>query len=204
MNKKFIIPFMGFITGIVMCSISIPSRITIGNFPMEHVILLPYNPEWIGIYNEEAAMVASALGPKRVVNIQHFGSTSIPGMITKPIIDILVGLDEFALEDTELQALKDLGYEFIEQSAYCQRFYLHKRKGHNVNISLTRYNSATWKDCLSVRDYLREHPQERYAYMDVKLRALLDGNTNIYQYSEYKREFVKKLTDRARAWRSDE
>lgn len=196
---------MGLLTGVSIGSVANPgSLLYLGNMPMERVCLLPYSPSWSSIYRNEASKIALTLGSKRVIDIQHFGSTSIPGMIAKPIIDIIVGLDEFKLEESERNALSTLGYEFIEQSPYCQRYYLHKRGEDNINLSLTTYKSDTWKDCLIVRDYLKEHPFERYAYMDVKLRALLDGHTEINQYSSYKREFVKKLTDRARAWRSDE
>lgn len=196
---------MGFLTGVSIGSVANPgSLISLGNMPMERVSLLPYSPLWASIYRNEASKIASTLGSKRVMSIQHFGSTSIPGMIAKPIIDIIVGLDEFKLEESERTSLGSLGYNFIEESPYCQRYYLHKRGVERVNLSLTTYNSETWKDCLRVRDYLREHPYERYAYMDVKLRALLEGYSDINQYSSYKREFVKKLTDRARAWRSDE
>lgn len=204
MKKFWIIPLMGFLTDVSIGSVGLPSSFNMGNMPMERVCLLPYSPVWASIYKKEASDIASALGSRRVISIQHFGSTSIPGMIAKPIIDIIVGLNEFRLDELEKNALGALGYKLIEESNYCQRFYLHKRGSENVNLSLTTHKSSTWNDCIAIRDYLREHPEERNAYIDVKIRALLENKRDIYQYSSYKRDFVKKLSDRARAWRSDE
>lgn len=203
MNKLVTFLFLELLISVSIGNASIPSSFSMGNMPMERVYLLPYSPIWASIYRDQSKKIMSIFNPKRVISIEHFGSTSIPGMVAKPIIDIIIGLDEFKLEDSELSALKGLGYEFIEESSYCQRYYLHKRGMDNINLSITTHNSGTWKDCLRIRDYLREHPSERSAYIDVKLKALLEGRTEIHQYSSYKREFVKKLEERARLWRND-
>jgi len=208
MKKLWILPFIGFIANVSIGSVPVPIPFLLGNslvrdMPMERVWLLPYNPAWADTYKSESAQLKSILSSKRVIDIQHFGSTSIPGMLAKPIIDIIVGLDTFGLSDGERASLAALGYDFIEESPYCQRYYYHKRVGQKVNLSITVYNSATWLDCLTIRDYLRTHQVEREAYIEVKVRALLDGHLNIDQYSQYKRDFVRKLSDRARAWRSD-
>lgn len=195
---KRILIITSLLTNSLACSISIPCA------AIERVSLSPYNPIWNSTYCRESASITAALGRNRVINIQHFGSTAIPGMIAKPIVDILVGLDEFKLEENEIEALKSNGYELIEKSPYCERFYFHKRGSYGVNVSITGYNSSTWRDCLNVRDYLINHPHECEAYMNVKLMAIMEGNIYVSMYSQYKSEFVKRLNERARAWRSDE
>lgn len=202
--KIYIISFLGLLSSTLMCSISVPINLDIVGLTAEKVVLSRYNPEWANIYKRESTTLRSILGNKRVKGIQHFGSTSIPGMIAKPIIDIIVGLDEFRLEENERKSLINLGYEFIEESPYCNRYYLQKKHGEKINLSLTTYNSETWKDCLAVRDFLLNNTSDRMSYMYIKLAALLDGNNDIVRYSKYKREFVKNLSDKARSWRSDE
>jgi len=135
-----------------------------------------------------------------VIRIEHFGSTSIPGMSAKPIVDIIIGLNKFYLDGNEIEKLLNLGYNFIENSHYCQRFYLQKRGDISINLSITKYKSETWKDCLSVRDYLKTHPVSMRKYATIKNEAIEKGFYSIDKYSAYKQFFFKHLVKNARDW----
>ena len=170
--------------------------------PEELVELCIYDPNWDYIFAQEAHSLASALGRENVVSIQHFGSTAIVGMMAKPVIDIIIGLRIYRLDDDDFNKLSRLNYQFIEQSPYCQRFYFQKRVKTKINLSITSFNSDMWKDCLGVRDYLRVHPTEKNEYINKKIDAIKTGHLTISHYSVYKLEFLKKLTHKARTWRS--
>lgn len=174
------------------------------NKHVEYVKIFPYNHFWKIIFANEAASLQQIFGENKVVSIEHFGSTSIPEMSAKPVVDIIIGLSKFKLSDNDLEKLFKLGYNFIEDSPYCQRFYLQKRGPINVNLSITKYKSETWKDCLSVRDYLRTHPNYRQKYKKIKNEAMEKGYNSIEKYSAYKQFFFKRLVKNARAWWSDE
>lgn len=174
------------------------------NLIIEPVELHTYCSSWSHIFSHESNKLFNAIKRENVIGIEHFGSTSITGMVAKPIIDIIIGLKDFKLEPEDFRKLSKLGYNFIEKSVYCQRFYFYKRNGTAINLSITEYNSNTWKDCISLRDYLKAHPDERNKYIDKKLEALCKGNLTIDKYSAYKSNFVNELTKKARAWRCDE
>jgi GrpB-like predicted nucleotidyltransferase (UPF0157 family) len=125
--------------------------------------------------------------------IEHFGSTSIPGLCAKPVVDILIGLNEFVLSNNEIYKLKQLGYTFIETSAYCERFYFKKCGKRRFNLSIVRFSGNTWNDCVSVRNYLQTHPNKIREYAAIKLDAIAHGNTTLPAYSRYKYKFVRQL-----------
>jgi GrpB-like predicted nucleotidyltransferase (UPF0157 family) len=158
---------------------------------LELVELCTYSPNWSHVFSQEEKQLVNTIKKENLLAIEHFGSTSITGMIAKPIIDIIVGLKDFKLESEELRKLSELGYNFIEESSYCQRFYFHKRSSYAINLSITEYGNSTWINCLSLRDYLRDHPDEKNRYINKKLEALYTGNLTIEKYSSYKSNFVQ-------------
>jgi len=200
MKISYIIPLLFTLVGQINGYVKLPSILTTLNEPMEYVKVFPYNYHWRIIFSNEAAILKRVFGKKRVVRIEHFGSTSIPGMSAKPVVDIIIGLNKFNLDDNELEMLLNLGYNFIEKSSYCQRFYFQKRGPLNINLSFTTYQSETWKDCLSVRDYLRTHPDSMQKYATVKNEAIAKGYLSIDKYSAYKQDFFKHLVKNARVW----
>ena len=125
---------------------------------------MPYKKIWNAWYQEESLAIKRLFADGRVFGIEHFGSTSVPGMYAKPVIDILVGLNRFHISDPEMRALNGLGYAFIEQSSYCQRYYFKKRGERDFNISLVRFAGDVWDECLAVRAYLRSHSDKREEY----------------------------------------
>jgi GrpB-like predicted nucleotidyltransferase (UPF0157 family) len=165
------------------------------------VVIVPYDPKWAIWYEAESRLIREAFDSKRIMAIEHFGSTSVRGLSAKPVVDILVGLNRFEVTESEKKALADLGYIFIEQSSYCQRFYFKKQGERSFNLSLVLFSGATWHDCIDVRDYLRASPTEAHNYVLIKQAAISNGCTKISEYSKYKFKFIKTLLANAKSWR---
>ena len=165
------------------------------------VVVVSYDPEWITWHDEENRLIRRVFDLHRIVAVEHFGSTSVPGLSAKPIVDILVGLNRFELIENEITALANIGYSFVEQSLYCQRFYFKKRGERSFNLSFVLFSGETWRDCIDVRDYLRVNPAKAQEYITIKQDAILNGCTKISEYSMYKFKFMKHLLVNAKSWR---
>jgi GrpB-like predicted nucleotidyltransferase (UPF0157 family) len=175
-----------------------------GEFPMEGgpmiglqrkiVKLAPYSPEWKRFFAEEEHLLRASIGAY-VVDIQHVGSTAIPGLEAKPIIDIAVALRR--LEDVGkcIEPLKRLGYEYKGEEGHPGRFFLAKgdprRRTHYLHM--VEWNSDSWKELLRFRDYLRQHKEvaEEYARLKRELAQKSQGNRDLY--TPGKAEFIETV-----------
>jgi GrpB-like predicted nucleotidyltransferase (UPF0157 family) len=167
-----------------------------------NVRVVPYDPEWPRAFCQEAALLKSALGDK-LVGIEHFGSTSVPGLAAKPIIDILVAKRSGSEPDhSEIAMLVGLGYEWLGQDGRRpDRWMLRKRGSENFNLSFVPAGSDLWRDNLLVRNLLCASPEEARAYAVVKQRAAELSPNSLLGYQNLKRAYVEKLVFRAREYR---
>lgn len=170
----------------------------------EKIEIVSYNPSWPALFKQEAEELKKIFEPHRLVALEHYGSSSVPGLCSKPIVDILVGLDEFKLSDDEIKKLEALGYEFIGQlHPTVQRFFLRKRGTQNFNLGVVTFDSTDWHNNLVTRDYLRTHPDEVKTYTAVKQDAVGKGFKTLIEYHKYKDAFVNGLRERAIAWKKN-
>ncbi|NBD27372.1 GrpB family protein [Paenibacillus glycinis] len=153
--------------------------------------------EWSDWYADEASSLRSVFGPDVV--IEHFGSTSVPGLAAKPIVDILVGISAFPhIPASQSEQLAKLGYECLGTAGVPGRIHLRKRGVRSFNLAITQFKSDLWNDNLILRDYLRENPIEASHYAEHKLRACEKGFRTLLAYSDYKSEFILNLLHRAK------
>ncbi|KKR96055.1 MAG: hypothetical protein UU47_C0020G0011 [candidate division TM6 bacterium GW2011_GWE2_41_16] len=171
-------------------------------FNSDHICLESHSSAWVDWYAQERAIIHSCFAPNRVLGMEHYGSTSIQGMCAKPIVDILVGITTFELLDTEKTLLAKIGYEFIERSSFCERFYLIKRGEKNFNLAVVLHEDDLWNMCLATREYLKIHPDVQATYTRIKNEAIAQGYTTIDAYSRYKRNFINALSKEALQWQS--
>ena len=157
----------------------------------EPVTLSAPDPKWNEIAAEEAARLRAAL-PDAVV--EHVGSTAVPGLESKPIVDLLVGVRELS------PSLRLPEYEAMGEAGVPGRLYFRKRGPVCVNAQVVCHGSALWQDALLFRDYLRAHPQERERYADHKRSAVASGASTLLRYSEAKAGVIEDLLERARRW----
>ncbi len=138
----------------------------------DEIALTNYDPAWPGRYEQELDRVAAALPIEILRRAEHIGSTAVPGMLAKPVVDILLGVD--SLEDareTFPPILEKLGYAFWEDNPKKDRLFFVKGLPPNgprtFHIHVTTLDSEMWERVL-FRDYLRTHPEEARRYEELK------------------------------------
>jgi len=163
------------------------------------VEVVPHDGRWTQSYRAEAAEIRAALGDY-VLGIEQFGSTAVPGLIAKPVIDIL-GAQAGGEPHTAIDGLGGLEYEYLGEDRRRPGRYFWRKRGINAfNVSAVPYLGALWESNLAVRDFLRTHPEWIERYGQVKLAAAVVSGTSMLGYQNHKRDFVDELRATALAW----
>ena len=135
----------------------------------QHVKVVSYDPKWPEIYEREKNLILQILG-EEAVSINHIGSTSVPGLAAKPIIDIMPVVRDISKVDWLKSQFESIGYEYMGEFGMPGRRYLRKggdERTHQIHI----FEACNKKDVLrhlAVRDYLRLHCDAREAYWTLK------------------------------------
>ena len=169
------------------------------------IVIAEYDLRWPDLFDREREVVRAALG-KLVLKIEHIGSTAIPGLPAKPIIDLLVGIRSLAeARACAIGPLLQLGYVYIPEYERWLPDELFFRKGvpgpptHHVHVMEPA--NPRWTDHLRFRDYLRGHPGTAAAYADLKKSLAQQFGEDIGAYRDAKDDFVRDVLARARAGR---
>lgn len=167
------------------------------------VRVVPYDPAWPHEFEGEASRIAEVL--KNVaIAVHHIGSTAIPGIPAKPIIDILVEITDLPSLDARSVALVSLGYESMGEFGIPRRRYFRKNnvagvRTHQIHAFEAASESAIRH--LAFRDYMIAHPMEASAYGELKRFLASQHPDNIEAYMDGKDAFVKRHEALALAWR---
>ena len=168
---------------------------------VQHIVVVPSQEDWPIRYQEEAALLRQILGPE-LLAIHHIGSTAVPGLEAKPIIDILPVVQEISRVDIYQSPLEAAGYEYLGEFGLPGRRYLRKggvERTHQVHF----FGVAQAKEIqrhLAVRDYLRSHPQIAAAYGALKEKLTKAFPWDIDGYCQGKAAFMEELEQEALAW----
>ncbi|WP_248925681.1 GrpB family protein [Paenibacillus hamazuiensis] len=168
----------------------------------ESIHLEEYRAHWGKLFQEEYRLLRDAVGDS-VAAIEHFGSTSVPGLVAKPIIDILIGVSDWSQASDIAGKLVGAGYESLGEAGIPGRLYLRKRGEHDFNAHVVLYKGEIWNNNLILRDYLRVNADEARQYGELKKRIVKDGAGTLLKYSDEKGEFVGNLLERAKSWAKD-
>lgn len=163
------------------------------------VVLQEPDPAWPQIYDSDAASIRSALG-EAVLAMDHIGSTSVPGLPAKPVIDILLQVPDSADEDAYVPALEARGYWLqIREPEWLEHRVLHQRvdrgSDHDINVHVLspELGAVEIERLLGLRDWLRSHPADRDRYAAVK-RDLAGRRWRFVQdYADAKTEVVEDI-----------
>lgn len=166
-------------------------------WPKLEVRVLPYDPSWAERFALEAALLQRALGDAAFA-VEHFGSTSVPGLAAKPIVDIVVELER-RLEPLDRLALREAGYVH-ERNVDAPDIVFLAKGNHEVHLQLVPRAHPSIEAKLAVRDYLRAHPEEARLYASTKETIASAANGVAKDYALGKREFVDALEARALSW----
>jgi GrpB-like predicted nucleotidyltransferase (UPF0157 family) len=159
--------------------------------------VVDYDPAWPGLFRREADRIREVLG-ERVVQLEHIGSTSVPGLAAKPIIDILLIVPDSSDEPAYLPDLEAAGYTLVirEPEWYQHRCF----KGPDTNINLHVYSPGCpeIERYLLFRERLRGHPEDRAHYQRAKRELAERDWTYVQEYADAKTEVVEGIIARAR------
>ena len=160
----------------------------------QHVIVTDYQPEWPRRYQEEAKRIQMILGDN-CITIYHIGSTSVPGLAAKPIIDIMPVVKSLEKADEKAAVFERAGYEYLGEFGIAGRRYLRKggdERTHQVHI-------FSWEDeenirrHLAFRDYLRDSRKVQEEYGRLKKQLAERFPCDIEGYCDGKDDFVKRM-----------
>ena len=170
----------------------------IGLGPIARVV--DYNPEWPGLYLAERARILAAIGPW-VSGIEHVGSTSIPGLAAKPILDILVGLRKLDDAPRCIPGMEGLGYEYVpeyEKEMPMRRYF---RKGPSENwthhVHMVEEGGDFWVIHLRFRNFLRDHREDAPRYEGVKRELAARFANDRDAYTRSKAESITSILSKA-------
>jgi GrpB-like predicted nucleotidyltransferase (UPF0157 family) len=166
---------------------------------MDDVEIVPYDPVWETLFAVEAQQLRAALDPRQVLGIEHFGSTAVPGLASKPIIDILIAVTSLAqAKVTMVEAITALGYVYWAENPKTDRMFFVKgmppygeRRTHHVHI--TEPDGEMWRHRLPFRDYLRANPDEARRYEVLKRDLAARYSTDRERYTDAKTEYVETV-----------
>jgi GrpB-like predicted nucleotidyltransferase (UPF0157 family) len=147
------------------------------HMPSAGIEIVPYDSEWPSLFEAEAARIRSALGPT-ALRIDHNGSTSIPGMRAKPVIDIQVSVAALQPLSGFGDPLTTLGYHHVPHpdDAFCPFFHRPLQWPHTHHVHVVQAGGEEERRTLAFRDYLRRHARVAHEYEELKRRLMADLN----------------------------
>jgi GrpB-like predicted nucleotidyltransferase (UPF0157 family) len=165
----------------------------------EAVELVAYDEAWPEVYDQERFRIALAFGvlPKSGL-IQHIGSTAVPGLVSKPVIDLMIGSGNWPPPEALVRGICALGYENLGDAGVPKRIYLRFRGKRNFNVHIVRRGGTHWTNNIALRDYLRDNESARETYSAAKVAALNLGKGRLLGYSEAKGSVMSELVAAAR------
>jgi GrpB-like predicted nucleotidyltransferase (UPF0157 family) len=172
----------------------------------EHVAIAPYDPAWPRRFDEEKRHLRGCLPRGTIGRIEHFGSTAVPGLAAKPIVDMLVEVPSLQLVGTVIAPiLTALGYEYFWRPSWknpneiAYAWFIKRdasgRRTHHIHM--LEPASPDW-DRLLFRDYLIEHPELAAEYEALKYRIAREHPDDRIAYANAKTDFVTRVTRTAR------
>ncbi|HZX56777.1 MAG TPA: GrpB family protein [Ilumatobacteraceae bacterium] len=165
---------------------------------MVTVVLEPYSPEWPLLFEHEARCIETAL-EGLAVQVHHSGSTSVPGLRAKPIIDITLVVPDSTDEDQYVPALVEAGYEFLMREPDWFEHRLLRRLEPRVNVHVFTVGSPEIERMLAFRDHLRVNDDDRSLYESTKLSLAEREWETVQDYADAKTQVVSEILARALA-----
>jgi GrpB-like predicted nucleotidyltransferase (UPF0157 family) len=164
--------------------------------PSDRVEISEYDPTWAELFERERQRL-SGVFDSRALGIEHIGSTAVPGLCAKPIVDILVGLDRLELTDEQIAAMERLDYEYLGEFGLPGRLYF-RTSPRKYHVHVVEHGGEHWERQLVFRDALRSDPEERRRYDELKRRLAAEGHSRD-AYTELKTPLIREVEARARA-----
>ena len=160
------------------------------------ITLAEYDPQWPALYAREEARIRSVLGD-RVVEIHHTGSTSVPGLAAKPVIDITLVVPDSADEPAYVPDMAAAGYRLTIREPEWFEHRLFKGPDTNVNLHVFSPGCQEIERMVGFRDWLRTHPEDLDLYLRTKRELSTRTWAYVQNYADAKTEVVEAIAARA-------
>lgn len=164
------------------------------------IIIEPYNPQWPELFIRESSLIQISIGHYITV-IEHIGSTAVPGLAAKPIIDMLIGVKSLADSSRFVPHLEQLGYVYVPEYEVNlpERRYLYKQQDgeDSFHLHMVEPQSLFFRRHIAFRDYLRSHPESVVEYATLKLKLASEFGSDRSGYTDAKTEFIQSIERKA-------
>lgn len=171
---------------------------------MKKVEVVPHDPRWRDAFEAEAKQIANALG-ENIVAVHHIGSTAIPDIYAKPVVDLLVEVRDLTEVDGRGSAMESLGYEVLGEYGIPGRRYFRKDSPEGVrthHVHAFEAGSDEVERHLAFRDYMLAHPADAQSYSELKRKLAKEHPQSFDGYMDGKDGFIKEMDRRAARWRA--
>jgi GrpB-like predicted nucleotidyltransferase (UPF0157 family) len=158
--------------------------------------LSPYEPNWPRLFLAEKEQLCASL-QNHILDIQHIGSTSIPGMTAKPILDIGVAVSNFEEAIQCVPLLEQIGYKYKGENGIARRHYFVKGNPRTHHLHMLEVTSEEWKSHLLFRDYLCDNAEVAQAYASLKQTLAMRFTNDRAAYQAGKEHFIRSVLEQA-------
>ncbi len=156
--------------------------------------LVPYDPTWPEQFESERVRLHAVLAPWIVESIEHIGSTAIPGVAAKPVIDIAVGVRDLISSEPARLAVVPLGYLYFPYRPREEHWFCKPSLAYRTHhLHLVPSDGALWRERLAFRDYLRGHPAVASDYTTLKRSLAAQYRLDREAYTEAKGPFIRAV-----------
>jgi GrpB-like predicted nucleotidyltransferase (UPF0157 family) len=169
----------------------------------DSIQLVTYDEQWPMLAEEEIQNLHAVLPKQHIIDIQHVGSTAIPGMLAKPIIDIQIVVDSLpAIKQAAIDILKNHGYVYWEEDPDPEKMFFAKgmppfgdKRTHHIHIIEPK--SLRNRSRILFRNYLIQHPAAVHEYEQLKIKLAKEHTYNREQYTNAKNKFIEDVLIKA-------
>lgn len=173
---------------------------TLMTSPEAPIELVSYDVAWPARFEEECAQLRRALTPWLAGPVEHIGSTAVPGLAAKPVIDIMAGVDSLDGSRPAIAAAAGLGYCYFPYQAELKHWFCKPSPAVRTHhLHLVPIGSPAWIRPIAFRDYLRAHPNVAAEYEVIKRRLAEQFRFDREAYTNAKGPFIDAVTDKALA-----
>jgi GrpB-like predicted nucleotidyltransferase (UPF0157 family) len=175
---------------------STPASVLIGGVEKVEIKVVEHDPAWVRLFEKQAQQIRSALGPVALA-VEHIGSTSVPDLPAKPIIDVILVVASSANEASYLPALEAAGYELRVRDPRDNEHRMLRTPTRDVHIHVYSAGCEEIGRCLSFRDRLRANRDDRELYARTKRELVGRGFQDMNAYAAAKTQVIADILARA-------
>jgi GrpB-like predicted nucleotidyltransferase (UPF0157 family) len=162
--------------------------------PEAPIEIVPYDASWPRLFAQERELLAQALAKWIVGGIEHVGSTAVPGLDAKPVIDIMMGVQDLDSSRSAIPAAERLGYSYAAYRQDVMHWFCKPSRAFRTHhLHLVPFQDRKWMERVAFRDYLRSHPETAAAYAELKRSLAVRFQFDREKYTKEKGPFIENI-----------